>query len=489
MGFESSAVGAEDKGVEAQLHVPPEDVRAGAVAAEWDEIGCALVRVVAGQGRAILERDVVAAALARAGALVDAGGRRETFPLAATELVGDLVRALLVERKWSAEDVAEIVQAVSDRVAFPLETTALAVFARALRGQHVVNEPADVALETQLRLFALFAPVAQASIWTRGDGATGPECVLYFGAEPSRGMRVAARRVLEGGPADAGRPGMQIHSLPIVRFGYTEGALVFRTRAADGARALPYARELALPLVLALERRALLARSAARERAAAETAERRLKRIGLDLHDGPMQDILALGSDVRLFRAQLAQALGPRDDLPKLLGRIDDLDARLIALDRELRELARSVESPMVLKAPLADLVRAEVDSLQTRAHIRVDLHVNGSFDPITASQGIALLRIVQEALQNVELHSGARRVHVALDADRHELHVAVADDGHGFDVESTLVRAARAGRLGLVGMGERIRLLGGRFDVESSHAGGTHVSATIPRWTPPERG
>jgi signal transduction histidine kinase len=62
-----------------------------------------------------------------------------------------------------------------------------------------------------------------------------------------------------------------------------------------------------------------------------------------------------------------------------------------------------------------------------------------------------------------------------------------VTDNGRGFDVERTLVQAARKGRLGLVGMSERVRLLGGRFDLQSSPGGPTTISAKIPRWRPLE--
>jgi len=61
-------------------------------------------------------------------------------------------------------------------------------------------------------------------------------------------------------------------------------------------------------------------------------------------------------------------------------------------------------------------------------------------------------------------------------------------DDGRGFEVERTLVDAARTGHLGLVGMSERVRLLGGRLDVESRPGGPTRIAAVIPRWRPPEQ-
>jgi signal transduction histidine kinase len=70
--------------------------------------------------------------------------------------------------------------------------------------------------------------------------------------------------------------------------------------------------------------------------------------------------------------------------------------------------------------------------------------------------------------------------------ASQADLRAEITDDGRGFEVEPRLIEAAREGHLGLVGMGERVRLLGGRFDVRSQRGGPTTVLATIPRWTPP---
>ena len=100
-----------------------------------------------------------------------------------------------------------------------------------------------------------------------------------------------------------------------------------------------------------------------------------------------------------------------------------------------------------------------------------------------TQSQRIAILRVVQEALSNVRDHSGASRVRVAVSIGHGHLRAEVSDDGSGFDVARALGVAERTGRLGLVGMAERMRLLGGRLDVRSSPGGPTTITASIPRW------
>ena len=67
----------------------------------------------------------------------------------------------------------------------------------------------------------------------------------------------------------------------------------------------------------------------------------------------------------------------------------------------------------------------------------------------------------------------------------RNQIAAEVTDNGRGFDVERTLMRSARNGRVGLLGMSERARLLGGRLDVSSRRGGPTTVSLVLPAWRP----
>jgi len=438
----------------------------------WRSLADSIVALVASGGPPTAESAaVIAAARERAAAVTRAGAAEPepgVFTLAAVELVAELVCGLLVERDWSREDVERIVAGMSEQLGLPADVAALTCFGRAMTERHLFDLPPDLALEAQLRLFVAFAPVADASIWVYDGDPPALECLVHLGS-----------------PRPSG--GAQIHAIPVMRWSdHPEAAIVIRSRPGKRDAVVPFAQELAAGLVPTLERRTLLTRAAARERSLADAIERRLARFGLDLHDGPVQDVLALASEIRLFRTQLARALDRNVHAAILLGRVDDIDARTVAVDHDLRELARSLESPAVLKAPLPDLVRHEIEVFGKRTGIEVDLTLDGSFEPLTPSQGIALLRIVQEALQNIESHSRARYVRVVLRGGRRELQVSVTDDGRGFDVEPTLVQAARGGHLGLVGMNERVRLLGGRFDVQSAVGGPTTVAAEIPRWVPP---
>ena len=72
--------------------------------------------------------------------------------------------------------------------------------------------------------------------------------------------------------------------------------------------------------------------------------------------------------------------------------------------------------------------------------------------------------------------------------ARRSSIEVRVADDGAGFEVVRALARAAQRGRLGLVGIGERVRMLGGSFEVDSAPGGPTVLTFSLPRVTPDDR-
>jgi signal transduction histidine kinase len=91
------------------------------------------------------------------------------------------------------------------------------------------------------------------------------------------------------------------------------------------------------------------------------------------------------------------------------------------------------------------------------------------------------LYRIVQEALTNVLRHAHAERVSVILEHRHDHVLAIVEDNGQGYDVESVMNSASAEPRLGLLGMRERIALVGGTLEIESSPGSGTTIFARIP--------
>ncbi|MFL5864616.1 MAG: sensor histidine kinase [Solirubrobacteraceae bacterium] len=213
---------------------------------------------------------------------------------------------------------------------------------------------------------------------------------------------------------------------------------------------------------------------------AATAAERRLTRLRFDLHDGPQQDILMLAEDLRLLRSQLAQVVDS-DRHPHVLGRVDDLEARLIAVDGDLRRISVSVQSPFLHKKSFEDALDTVIEAFTARTGLTPAVHITGDFTALSDSQHITLLGLIREALSNVREHSHATHVSIAVSTRGGAVTASVTDNGCGFDPETMLVRATQNGRLGLVGMHERVRLLGGTTTITSRPGGPTVVSLELP--------
>jgi len=414
-----------------------------------------------------------------------AGNGAPPTGFAETAAIANVVARLAAERRLGRQRVDKLSSRLATAAELPADLVRLVLYVEALREPQLLELPPDQAIEAQLRMLTSFAPVSEASLWSSQlNGRL--HCVSHVGdGEPSRRVRSVARDALRTTAPAPSNSGAFIHALPVLRSGQPLAAIVVRARPEERERALVFAEEAALILPSAIERQALLERSAEDERTLVESGERRLARLGLDLHDGAIQELAAFAGDMALLRRQLSGALATHEHGDILLGRIDDLEARLVELDRELRELAGSAECSALIAKPFPDLMAEQVEAFSARHQVKTDLVVRGRFDSLTASQRIALLRVVQEALTNVGEHSGAGHVSVRVFPARTHVFVEITDDGRGFDVERTLVQSARRGRLGLVGMSERIRLLGGRFDIQSCRGGPTTVSAMVPKWRP----
>ena len=425
------------------------------------------------------------AAAERAHAILEAaGGGEEAVRSAAFAFAADALAAVAPERASITDTIEEMVTTLAEILEIAPETAALELFLRASANPGLHELPPPLTIELQLRLLVALAPTSDISLWVDGQ-ADRVRCLAHIGsAPPTRRVRHVARAVLDGQDG-CDRERGTILGVRVLRWQQPYAVLVARARPEDRRRTLVFLEEAATRIGLVLEREMLLERNAARERDLVEAREKRLLRLGFDLHDGPIQDLVALAADVRLAQEQIGDHVSGRThDL--VLGRFEDLGAQLTELDAKLRALAHSLEPSGVVDRPLVAVLRREVEAFERRVDMEVTLDVSGSFDSLTASQRIAIYQIVQEGLANVRNHSGANEVVVRVRSREDAIEAEIVDDGKGFSVEETLIRAAKRGRLGLVGIGERIRLLGGTFDVQSKPGGPTALSLRLPRWQPP---
>jgi signal transduction histidine kinase len=424
-------------------------------------------------------RSGVATARERALELAEAAGGAS--PRLALSFASEIFVSLAVERPWRESDVQALLRSLARIFHTTPQALGVEVLVEALRAPQLLELPPSVALEVQLSMLLALTSIAEASIWTKDSGGR-PQCLITFGrTATTRRFRSIAVETIDGVGAESGERG-SIVGAPIRRWQQPFAALVARARTREGVDIL--LTEAAAAMGPILEREFLLDRSAAREQSLVRASERRLGRLGFDLHDGALQHIAAFAADLHLVRGDLRAALPERKQGP-LDGRIDDLERRVWELDRVLRELAHSLEPASLVRRPLARVIESEVAAFRERTGIEINSTVTGEFGAMTPSQKIALVRIVQEALTNIREHGNASTVVLMISATRGRFEARIEDDGDGFDVARTLLDAAKRGRLGLVGSSERVRLLGGTFDVRSRPGGPTIVSASLPRWQP----
>jgi signal transduction histidine kinase len=433
---------------------------------------------------------VLATARARASAAWSAADGPDARVVVLTAYVADVLTALWLDRDWERESLRRMLERIAERAAVGYEPLVQGVALRVLRDPSLLQLPPTVAVETQLRRLLALAPVRGVSLWTL-DSTVGLDRVMHVGETDQAQEEALAGRILDSSelmatawrrravPEGSG----DLLVVEVTRWLRPHGALVARAANGSSQAAARHAlEEAAASLGPVLEREALLRRSADRERAVVASSERRLERLGLDIHDGPIQDVAALAAEVRLFRAQLGKVLASHPNAAIVDGRVDDLEARLVAVHCDLRELSGSLASPMVLQRPLRELLEQEATMFRTRTAMELRLDMKGDLDSLSLDQRVTLLRIVQEALTNARDHSGASTVSVRVDADRDHVEAEITDDGRGFEVEETIVRAAEHGRLGLVGISERARMVGGTCELRSSIGGPTTISVALPR-------
>ena len=220
----------------------------------------------------------------------------------------------------------------------------------------------------------------------------------------------------------------------------------------------------------------------------AQEAERR--RVAADLHDGVTQAIASLA--FRLSAAEVALTEpGPQSEQTFALDQVKAARALADMAFNEARAAISGLRSPVLDDLGLA----AGLESL-ARAVGQLVVRVDAADLDLPDHVATALYRIAQECIQNAVKHAGATHVFVRLDyLDDPEPAVllVVGDDGRGFDVTGRThpnpdISSAEAGhggpvepRYGLVGMHERVQLLGGRLWVESQPGSGTTIRAVVP--------
>lgn len=192
--------------------------------------------------------------------------------------------------------------------------------------------------------------------------------------------------------------------------------------------------------------------------------------LARELHDELGSILTAAKLDITFIKSKFASAN------PALIAKCDRIASMLdqgAALKRRLIDNLRPSTLDMLGLAPA---VRELVENFATESHLETDVNVDADIDHRNDA-ALTVYRVIEEALRNVNRHADATKIRVTLEHAGSQLHVAVADNGAGFDP----LAGQTANGHGLSAMKQRIRALGGKMQVVSGLGSGTEVDAWLP--------
>jgi PAS domain S-box-containing protein len=201
-----------------------------------------------------------------------------------------------------------------------------------------------------------------------------------------------------------------------------------------------------------------------------EAQEEERRRISQELHDDISQKLAALAIQVEVLRQ--AQGISPNDVQRKL----GDLQKQMEVLAEDLRRTARNLHPFTLTHLGLEPALRSYCEEFSRLRHFKVRFMARALPGTIPSGVALCVYRVVQEALGNVARHAGAKRAVVSISGSDDALHVAIRDDGRGFDLDH-----AKGKGLGLISMEERVRHVGGTFSITPKPGDGTRIEIRIP--------
>jgi signal transduction histidine kinase len=209
-------------------------------------------------------------------------------------------------------------------------------------------------------------------------------------------------------------------------------------------------------------------------------AEDELSRIVLDIHDGPVQYLFTALS--LLTGLQNEVAAGPEQ--PELQARLAQVGMLLESSLYEIRFFLGAFRPPEFRRRSLVSIVEGLIIQHEdwTRATVQLETHDVPTDVPLAVK--MAIYRVLQEALSNGYRHASVEEQWVTLWGDEQWIHLEVVDKGRGFtppNLEDP-AEAEREDHIGLRGMHDRVRLLGGRFALQSEQNHGTRIEIAVPR-------
>lgn len=216
---------------------------------------------------------------------------------------------------------------------------------------------------------------------------------------------------------------------------------------------------------------------------ALQNAQRRLltereqerKYLARELHDQAIQELLTVNY-------QLEEIVDASEVNQPLQTNIDMVRHNIRGMVDDLRQVCGKLRPPTIDSFGLGAALQSFTNTWSERTGIEIILEIDAAFGRLPEEIELSLFRIVQEGLSNVRKHAQASRVHVILrHASPRMLHLSIADNGVGLDQKFDLSVLSRAGHYGILGITERVALMGGRINFRNQPDSGLLFQVEIP--------
>jgi len=198
------------------------------------------------------------------------------------------------------------------------------------------------------------------------------------------------------------------------------------------------------------------------------------RHIARELHDSAGQTLTVLG----ITLASLAQITTKTE--PQIVAKIAEAQATVQQLTQEIRTASYLLHPPLLDETGLAAALQWYVDGVAERSGLSVTLTLPESLQRFSRDAELAIFRVVQECLTNIHRHSGSKSAAIDVSLSDGNILVEVKDRGKGMSAEKLSEIQSNASGVGIRGMSERVRQLGGRISIYSDNSG-TTVSVSLP--------
>jgi two-component system, NarL family, sensor kinase len=195
------------------------------------------------------------------------------------------------------------------------------------------------------------------------------------------------------------------------------------------------------------------------------------KKIAREMHDSVGQLLAVLAMNLTTLSANNPNLASDSAAL------LSDCGAMVDQVNREIRTISHLLHPPLLDVAGLESAIRWYVDGFSYRSNIKVDLQIDSELGRLSSEVEICIFRVVQECLTNVYRHSGSDFSAISMKRDGQYLYMEIRDTGHG--MRNAGKGESRPG-VGLRGMQERLRRIGGTLQIDSSE-NGTVVNVVVP--------